>query len=206
MSILLAYSIEGVPVTISNMDVAIKSGLSPFVVSEEEKEGYIDISSIQNWYSYMDYLDVDYKFSRDEIKKLFYKSTHAWEDLTIEEKTILAKLMLVSKMHRDEVMSQLEQDKEACKHISKITVVRKERYEKLLSYIYTRLTRTDRKELYTILDKYRVPYVTYGEESIDSDMRYGILDFIKSISGIIPAEGTLEDFIKGCRGKIVSGS
>jgi hypothetical protein len=70
----------------------------------QSEEGYENISSIENWEKYGD--NVIQK--RKQIKLIFEETV--WENLSLNEKEIVARYFLVEKNLRDEVLTQQEQD------------------------------------------------------------------------------------------------
>lgn len=108
---LCEYLINGTPVSQhSSFDSNLLAGISHYLeVGDLDSipENYVNISSIENWYKLYENIKKDYKYAREEIRKLLINIS--WENLTQEEKVIVSKMFLVSKDHRDELFTLHEQ-------------------------------------------------------------------------------------------------
>ena len=77
--------------------------VTPFIISENSEElGYVDISSIENWYNYQSNFDII--IVKGNIKILLEETE--WIELSLREKEIVSKLFLVEKEKRDEILSE----------------------------------------------------------------------------------------------------
>lgn len=82
------------------------SGNEPIIISLTSSiSGYNNITSFQNWLRYCD--DTHHSI-RLQMEYLYNETT--WENLSLEDKKIVAKYFLVDKTKRDEVLTQQEQD------------------------------------------------------------------------------------------------
>jgi len=102
-----AYNIPNIGTLYTDVTSWLDSDLNgnkPCIISDIDSiEGYTNITSIKNW----EFFKTEVLNIRKQVKYLYDETT--WEDLSLQEKKIVAKLFLVDKPLRDEVLTEEEQ-------------------------------------------------------------------------------------------------
>jgi hypothetical protein len=116
MSYLLAYDLGSGKNAFTDVYTAADlSGNVPYKVSDTVEAGYVDISSIENWWWFYTQnkeqncrlINKDYKFVRNEIIMATY--IIGWANLSDNEKFLAASTFSVDKPCRDEIFTFQEQ-------------------------------------------------------------------------------------------------
>lgn len=146
--------------------------------------GYIDISTIRNWYIYGDRINRDYKFIRQQIKLLVIAI--GWDSMTLAEKQLASQYFVVPIEYRTQIYTLDEQIKYGkAFHLESIKT-RDHRIARAMGEIMNRLIPAEcyviLEDLYTsmmILDK----YVQFGREGTLEGDPDGLFDYVESRAG-----------------------
>lgn len=188
---LLAYKIDGKVINkeIFNWSSSDLNGNQPWLVSDDIRNDYYNISSIENWDVYSSYIEKDYLFIRNQIKLIYDESYLDKEGNTIrfsdyvgeEDEKILSKYFLVDKTTRDKYYSDTEQEYFWTVLVNKSQECRKIRWEKAKTYISFNLSAQNSSDLAISTSELCNNYINYNIISKSKDGVSGLFDYLRGI-------------------------
>jgi hypothetical protein len=183
---LLGYKING---DIVGKDILTWSenelnGNQPFVINEIIIDGYGDISSISNWYGIGVNLNKDSQYIREQINDMLLNI--GFSNLDIDDKKIVSKLFLVSKLERNSVLTEEEQIQSWDELIVNSQNSRFKRWEAAKKYISYKLSEINSSDLALSTSKLCTDYINYNIITKSKDGVSGLFDYLRG-------EGDYED-------------
>ena len=151
--------------------------------SAETGSEWHDISSIENWDKYSDFLRVDYKVVREEIMMLTYTKlqTTGWDSLTSDEKEIATRWFVLPKYLRDLVYSTEEQIQLGLDYHNNSVAARQLRLARATMEVYNRLEPMEAQEIINDMESANLSYtyIQFGKEGLEAGDAEGIFDYIQ---------------------------
>jgi len=190
------YTIQTVGVDISTWNDVDLNGNNPFVIimsGSTIPSGYVDISSIYNWYNYGFGICNDYLCIKEEIKDIV--TNIGWTGLTNTEKDIaitcysysnptdaVIYLMTVKGYTQQQAQSFLLSSWH--KHHGNVVEACKQRWYYVKLVIAAFLSFTDAEDLFDLNESLIFAYTDMGRLGLNyGDRKDGIMDFIESTNG-----------------------
>jgi hypothetical protein len=195
---LQAYLIDGQKANIEIISY-LKSALNgnnPIIYSDTLQNGYSDITSIENWYTYGNNTGKDWKFIRNEIKTLMFSkagsSLENYSNLNTNEKIIVAELFLVPEALRTPFFTSKQDYENSIRYNINSIKSRNNRYTSALSLFYLNLLKSDVNNIIKDLQSAVTTnvyanlidnYIYYGIDGTRFDTDPGIFDYLESTVG-----------------------
>lgn len=179
---LTSYLINGQPVG-SIVRPWLESDLNgniPFKCEDYVSDGYSDISSVYNWYSFGDLTGRDYNFIRNEIMSI--TNIIGFSNLNDEEKIISASLFVVNKTDRDSVLSDYDQKKYWNILVQNSLDCREKRWSLAKSYISYNILSKDSSDLGSSTSILCNSYINYNITDDITCGTPGLYDFLEGTS------------------------
>ena len=181
---LLAYDINGTSAFhVDSYTAEDLNGNSPFKISQTIESGYINISTIGNWWWFYEhdnkrFLDKDYKFYRHEIL-LLANIFIGWDNLTQEEKELSASIFAVDKTKRDQIYNLAEQIQLGKDHHYRSLDSRKNRVLAVELELFNRLSKEEVQEVFYDIKSQGIydTYIEMGNEGIQEGDSAGLFDY-----------------------------
>lgn len=172
------------------LNVAGQHGSSePLRLEETVSEGYQDISSITNFNKYWEDICIDYRCFR---ARLIEHVTQAggFNNLSQQEKTIVAKEFCASKEDRDTVFTVEEQVQNGKRFHSMSVEARKKRRVSAEALVYNRINApVEQVDLINDVAQLLNIYVEFGIEGTETGDPEGILDYVDGTAGTVFENG-----------------
>jgi hypothetical protein len=191
---LAAYVINGqiVGVELKSYLVDELNGNKPYIVADVIPEGYVDITSIENWHTYGMNTGKDYRFVRDRIKQVVVDIGNGdlllgFDSLSLSDKLIAVEHKIGTMEQRMSVVGLDNTVKLGLLYHSRVSVDRQVRAGYAITELYTRLP-DDAEE---ILDEIMlsggnmfITYMFFGREgTLEGDIKEGIMDYLYGREG-----------------------
>jgi len=154
--------------------------------SDSVPEGYTESISIENLNKYSSSLisQFDYKFIRNEIKKLY--TSIGWATLTTNEKVICSKWIIASPAERTQILTIEQQIGLGQLFARDSSYSRLTRSNRAISEVYNRLSYTDAKVIVddvTVVKPLFQNYINFGQEGTLENDNEGLFDYIEARTG-----------------------
>lgn len=192
-----AYVLNDVPVNIEHKYYLIEelNGNKPVIYNTTLQDGYVDVTSIENWHKFGSMTGKDFKFIREQIKAIMFEKASNdlsnWSELSTEEATICSQYMLVPKSLRDLYLTNSQQIYYSNLFDTSVNISRKMRFRYVMMFLYNNLSLQDCQ---SIVNKLRyvegnnvvdliTNYIDYGIEGTIKNDPEAIYDFITSTPG-----------------------
>jgi len=185
--LLIALAPGSSSVSIYNIDGwnPSETSVSPYLkASTVIEDGYMDYSSISNWYKYGDRSGRDYKFIRSRLEELFLVA--GWSNLSEEEKGICCRYFIVPKINQDEIYGVPDQVANGISFNKNSVASRIARMNRASSEIRNRLQKSECIEIMSEIfgsDSLYDKYINFGNEGTLEGDQEGLFDYIESRVG-----------------------
>lgn len=183
MTYLLAYDLGNGKNTFT--DVYTSQDLNnnaPYKTSDTVETGYVDISSIENWWWFFEqdrhsWICKDYKYYRNQIL-ILANFVIGWSNLSQREKEISASIFAVGDTERLEVYTVEEQINQGVIHHHRSVKSRTDRLERVQIEIFNRIDKAYWFEIATDLEGIKLHYLQEGREGTLEGDPEGLFDYI----------------------------
>ena len=189
------------------------------MVSDDFKfEGFVDVTSYEEWERSLFNDRFDFEIVKSEVNKHLTKIAGAdfskWEDLDYKEQSIACRLSLAPKEKADTLFSNDEQIQFRAEVLRWSHKSRKVRWIRTIAVIQTVLNVSDMYFVMKELSSYMVSYVHLNIIGTKYDGNPGIMDFIESTGAVsakmnelvrVPNEGTFGEFIDELKNTVIYG-
>jgi len=192
---LLAYQINGqtIGTELTGWSEHELNGNEPFIIIFDEdpiSEGYVDISTIENWDRFGITTGNDYLVTKDQIKKIMLEKN--WTGLTSQEKDLCIKYYALPDFEQPAIYLMMEQGMSQAQaqqtiiinwhvHHRKLLEVCRERWFYVKLVVASYLNFYDAEELMDLTNPLIFNFIECGRFGKEyGDQRSGLLDFIIS--------------------------